>query len=258
MKPMRILVSVRDAAEARAAIDGGADIIDAKDPSGGPLGPVALDTLCAIVAVSTPLRPVSAAFGDLSSAGTPETDGGAARAMAQIGLAFVKVGLDGITDVATGARVATAFRGALDGESGPALVLATYADHPAETSLGAWDVLEVAKESGAAGLLLDTAEKTDPRRTLFDCMGADTIARWISAAHAAGLFVALAGSLGIDDLSRARSLEADIMGVRGAACTGGRTGVISTDRVRELVERNGAPGHPTRERESEVRIHKVS
>ena len=36
---MKLLVSVADAAEARAAIEGGADIIDAKDPTTGALGP---------------------------------------------------------------------------------------------------------------------------------------------------------------------------------------------------------------------------
>ncbi|MGH8059229.1 MAG: (5-formylfuran-3-yl)methyl phosphate synthase, partial [Candidatus Entotheonellia bacterium] len=34
----RLLASVRDAAEARAALQGGADVLDAKEPSAGPLG----------------------------------------------------------------------------------------------------------------------------------------------------------------------------------------------------------------------------
>jgi uncharacterized protein (UPF0264 family) len=278
MKPMRILVSVRDAEEARAAIDGGADIIDAKDPAQGPLGPVALDTLGAIVGAATPLRPVSAALGDLTPDCTPESAERDTRAILELGLAFVKVGLTGIPDVATAARAARVFRGALTGESAPALVLASYADLPAPAGLGAWDVLEAAKQSGAAGVLLDTASKggllaasddrqrlateggqaAPTRRTLFDYITPDTIAPWISAAHAAGLFVALAGSLGIDDLPRARSLEADIMGVRGAVCDGGRTGVVSADRVRELIERNGGPGHAGRERDPEVRVDQAS
>lgn len=36
--PPRLLVSVRDAAEAEAAIRAGADLIDAKDPENGALG----------------------------------------------------------------------------------------------------------------------------------------------------------------------------------------------------------------------------
>ena len=45
---MRLLVSVADAAEARAALAGGADIIDAKEPRHGALGAVAPDVLRAI------------------------------------------------------------------------------------------------------------------------------------------------------------------------------------------------------------------
>ena len=37
---MKLLVSVSNADEAFAAVEGGADIIDAKDPSRGALGPV--------------------------------------------------------------------------------------------------------------------------------------------------------------------------------------------------------------------------
>jgi len=42
---MRLLVSVRDASEARAALAGGAGIIDAKEPLNGPLGAVSSDVL---------------------------------------------------------------------------------------------------------------------------------------------------------------------------------------------------------------------
>ena len=52
---MQLLVSVADAADAVAAIEGGADIIDAKDPSRGPLGPVSAAALDAILAAA-PLR----------------------------------------------------------------------------------------------------------------------------------------------------------------------------------------------------------
>ena len=38
---MHLLVSVRSAEEAASALAGGADVIDAKDPAAGTLGPVA-------------------------------------------------------------------------------------------------------------------------------------------------------------------------------------------------------------------------
>jgi len=61
---MRLLVSVRDVRDARAAVRGGADIVDAKDPRRGALGPVTPSTLARIRAAVPPGIPVSAALGD--------------------------------------------------------------------------------------------------------------------------------------------------------------------------------------------------
>ena len=46
---MRLLVSVRSAAEAVAALDGAAHIVDAKEPARGPLGAVEPAVLAAIL-----------------------------------------------------------------------------------------------------------------------------------------------------------------------------------------------------------------
>ncbi|MBM3821162.1 MAG: hypothetical protein FJW14_19395, partial [Acidimicrobiia bacterium] len=61
---MRLLVSVADAIDAAAALDGGADIIDAKDPRAGALGAVPLTVFREIHARVGGMRPVSAALGD--------------------------------------------------------------------------------------------------------------------------------------------------------------------------------------------------
>jgi uncharacterized protein (UPF0264 family) len=50
------------------------------------------------------------------------------------------------------------------------------------------------------------------------------------------LLVALAGKLTADDLAFVRDAGADIAGVRGAACDGGRTGRVSSDKVALLRE----------------------
>src|SRR6185369_16819132 len=60
-----LLVSVSTAEEARDALEGGADIIDAKDPHAGALGPVTLDTLAAIHRVVGRTRLLTAALGDI-------------------------------------------------------------------------------------------------------------------------------------------------------------------------------------------------
>lgn len=60
----RLLVSVRDCVEAQAALDGGADIIDVKDPGTGPLGFAGFETICRISRLVDDRVPVSAAFGE--------------------------------------------------------------------------------------------------------------------------------------------------------------------------------------------------
>src|SRR5690242_4202542 len=60
-----LLVSVRSPAEAVAALEGGAALIDVKEPSRGPLGRADEDTITAIVQTVAGRRPVSVALGEL-------------------------------------------------------------------------------------------------------------------------------------------------------------------------------------------------
>jgi uncharacterized protein (UPF0264 family) len=83
------------------------------------------------------------------------------------------------------------------------------------------------------GVLLDTGRKDGG--SLFELMDEVMVGRWVRLAHEAALTVALAGSLTSADLAIARALGADIAGVRGAVCEGGRTGRISGERVAALV-----------------------
>ena len=117
------------------------------------------------------------------------------------------------------------------------LVLVAYADWRSAASLPPARVVAVAADTGAAGVLLDTATKRAP---LFAVESPAGVAAWVGAAHAAGLFAALAGGLSGPDLARARSLGADVVGVRGAACVGGRTGRVSRARVAALRALAGA------------------
>src|SRR6266849_1060268 len=57
---MQLLISVAGPAEARAALRGGADVIDAKDPRRGALGPVSLQRLVAIRAAVARARSLGA------------------------------------------------------------------------------------------------------------------------------------------------------------------------------------------------------
>ena len=94
---MQLLVSVANPAEARHALDGGADLIDAKDPSSGALGAVSLDTLRQIHTVVAGRRVVTAALGDAIDEESIER---AAFDYGRIGVGFVKVGFAGIAALA--------------------------------------------------------------------------------------------------------------------------------------------------------------
>ena len=61
----RLLVSVRDASEALAALAGGADIIDVKEPTRGSLGMADGDAVAGVVEAVGERVPVSAALGEL-------------------------------------------------------------------------------------------------------------------------------------------------------------------------------------------------
>jgi uncharacterized protein (UPF0264 family) len=169
---------------------------------------------------------VSAALGDARAADGIER---AARAAARVGLAFVKIGFAGVTSAARVLELGAAVqRGA---GPGTAVVLVAYADWRRVGSLAPTQLGAVAAELGAAGVLLDTACKGTP---LFALASPDVVGAWVDAAHAAGLFAALAGSLRGPDFATARALGADVVGVRGAACCGGRRGTVSEARVAAL------------------------
>ncbi|MBX6364754.1 MAG: (5-formylfuran-3-yl)methyl phosphate synthase [Gemmatimonadetes bacterium] len=243
---MRLLVSVASPEEARAALAGGADIIDVKNPTEGALGAAPPATLRAVRAVVAPSVPVSAALGDAPH--LPGTLALAAHGAAACGIDFLKVGLLGSRRPGEALELLVAVRdAAMEADSRVRIVAVAYADADRVGGLPPGELPDVALAAGVDGVLVDTFLKDGT--TLFDALGERGVASFVAAAHAAGRTVGLAGSLRADDLARARDLGADIVGVRGAACDGGRGGRISTGRVRALraaldVGGSELPGRP--------------
>lgn len=222
---MRLLVSVRNASEAAAAVAGGADIVDAKEPLNGPLGKVSPAALASIASAVGDGAPISAALGDI---GRDDVVSGA-DAAASAGAAFVKVGFAGMRgrlDIAAEILASTAL------SSPAALVLVAYADYDAAGAPSPEEVIALADRTRAGGVLIDTCDKRGPGLT--GLMTAESLRTFVTRAKSAGRTVAIAGSLSVEDLDRVRSTGADIAGVRGAACDGGRSGVVSAARVRAL------------------------
>jgi uncharacterized protein (UPF0264 family) len=158
---VRLLVSVANAAEASAALAGGADFIDAKNPAAGPLGAVSPQMFREIEASVSGQRPVTAALGE--AAGEDDIEQ-AARAFARAGARLVKVGFAGIVDEERIAVLtAAAVRGASAGGSSTCGVVAVaYADSDRAHSIAPDALVDVAARAGAEGLLLDTADKAGP------------------------------------------------------------------------------------------------
>jgi len=87
----RLLVSVRSADEVGAALEGGADWIDLKEPLAGPLGAVDAKVARQVVDRVAGCRPISAALGELVD--WPDS---LSRSLLDIeGIAVVKLGLAG-------------------------------------------------------------------------------------------------------------------------------------------------------------------
>ena len=229
---MRLLVSVRSAAEAGAALVGGADIIDAKDPSLGSLGAVSETALGQIAAAVPAAVPLSVALGDL----TTEPALAAAldrvrRAVGERDPLYVKLGFAG----ASPADAIMLGRAAVEASReirGARVILVAYADHQAAGSPSPDDVVRIADLTDAAGVLLDTYGKDG--RHLLDHIDDGGLRAWTARAARRGRLVALAGSLDRAALGRLRGLPADVVGVRTAACIGGRGGEVAAARVRAL------------------------
>jgi uncharacterized protein (UPF0264 family) len=113
------------------------------------------------------------------------------------------------------------------------LVLVAYADAARAGSPSPTVLIDAAARCGAAGILLDTCVKD--AGGLFDVLSRDQVYAWVAAAHERGLHAGLAGGLAERDFVLAAESGADLVGVRGAACDGGRNGRVSAVRVARLA-----------------------
>ena len=232
----RLLVSVRSSSEAVAALSGGADLLDVKEPFRGPLGMAEIGTIAQIIETvtgsSSPATPVSAALGEAidwaSGASVPELPRG---------LAFVKLGLQGLREEAEWQTTWLGVRRRFEEACGRRLpwIAVAYADAAQAQCPPVEEVFQAAQRTGCRGLLIDTWSKQGAGLTgLFD--GA-ALAAIVREGQQAGLLIALAGRLRLEDVSQVASTGADVIAVRSAACLGSdREQSISAGRVRAMCD----------------------
>lgn len=227
---MRLLVSVRDAGEARAALAGGADIIDAKEPALGPLAPVSpamLQSICTSVPVAVAL---SVALGEAEPVALGALLASVAPLQRRVALYFKAAVTSAVPeDAAEGTIAACRLLEKRPDRAG--LVIARYVDQPSDAEqLSRW--IAVAAYAGARGLLLDTSRKDGP--CLFGSVDPRALAAFRREAARRGIWLALAGRVTLAHLAQVAVVRPAVLGVRGAVCEGGRAGTLSSARVAAL------------------------
>ena len=224
---MRMLVSVRDVAEALAAAQAGADFIDLKDPAAGALGGLGGLRIAPVVAALRarhPTLPISATIGDMPPTQIDEVLRRVAE-VAACGVDSVKVG------VSPGGELLLAALADCDAAVVPVILADEGVDMRlvgAALALGAFPALMLDTADKGAGSLI---ERLDPA-ALFGFVA--TVRR-----HAC--LSGLAGALRGVDVPALREIAPDFAGFRSAVCAGPRDGPLDPVRVRALRSRLSVP-----------------
>jgi uncharacterized protein (UPF0264 family) len=225
---MRLLVSPMNIVEAQAALAGGADILDIKNPKEGSLGANFPWVIKSIAELAHGKVPVSATIGDLEF--KPGTASLAALGAAISGAEYVKAGLLGVkTQDQAEEMMAGIVRAVKDFDSKRKVVASGYSDFSRAGCIQPRLLPSAAARAGADVVMVDTAVK-DGRPT-FDFMSEEDLSEFIDLGHSEGLEVAIAGSIGFPHLELLCRLQPDIIGVRGIVCGGDRKSAIQPDLV---------------------------
>jgi (5-formylfuran-3-yl)methyl phosphate synthase len=232
---MKVLISPKDEFEAKAAVDGGADIIDVKNPDEGSLGanfPWVIRQVRSLVPQNIE---VSATIGDFPH--LPGSASLAALGAAVSGADYVKVGLKGSkTRDEAFFLMQHVTRTVKEYDDGKKVVLAGYADYHRAVTLDPFLLPEVARSAGCDVVMVDTFIKDG--KSLFDFMDVASCKRFVDTGHMHDLEVALAGSIKLREIPILKRIGVDIIGIRGAACSHGDrlTGTIQTANVTALMD----------------------
>jgi len=228
---MKLLVSPMSIEEAKATINGGADIVDVKNPKEGSLGANFPWVIKSIVDLADGKKLVSAAIGDFDY--KPGTASLAALGAATSGANYIKIGLLGIkTPEEAEEMLKNVVRSVKDFNEDVKLVAAAYADYERAGSLAPMDLPSVAQKCGVDVIMVDTAVKDG--KTAFEFMDENQLIEFVSAGQERKMEVALAGNLGFGDLKTLKRIDPDIIGIRGAVCGGDRKAKIKEELVKQM------------------------
>ncbi len=218
----KLLISIRNTAEAALVRAAGVDWIDLKEPAAGALGRASLSEARSVAEFLREYALRSAALGELS-----ELDDAVACEFASL-FPFLKVGLAGAgLHVPQHGGEEPNWKVQFEALSqklrskGADLIPVAYADWTICDAPSVQEVLQVARKLGAGYMLIDTFIK-DGRR-LLDWLGVDELRQVIDQGREFGCGVVLAGSLAEEDVEILQSLQAEALAVRGAVCESDRS-----------------------------------
>lgn len=223
--PTGLLISVRSAEEAVVARDNGADLIDVKEPSRGPLGAAHPETVAAVLAAVDGAVPVSAALGEWTPNAVTE-----AHWHLKLPLQFVKWGLAGYGNPAGWGEDLLETRRQVP--AGTEVVCVAYADWEAAKSLPPAEIVKFAKRYRYRAFLFDTFAKNG--KTLLDHLSVAELTEMVANLKRSMIQVALGGSLKLEQVKQVKPIGADWLAVRGAVCAGGiRDGLLDPVRIKK-------------------------
>jgi len=219
---MKLLVSVRSRMEAVAALEGGCDIIDIKEPARGPLGTASGAVVAEIIQEVAGRVPVSAAGGEVLEAlqTSPARQEPRPPGSRPTGLAFVKLGPAGLLREGDWPQTwRRGFERVLEDCAPAGCVAVAYADAQSADAPDPKAILEEMLATGSLpfqGFLIDTFDKS--AGTLLDWLSVPRLQAIADRLHESGRFLALAGRLSLVDLELLRHVQPDVIAIRSAAC----------------------------------------
>ena len=235
MSKTLLLVSVRCADEVPIAVDGGADIIDVKEPSHGSLGMATPETLAACATVVPEQLLWTVAGGELVGHNESGSEAGQGVAYSLDSLErlpdAIKFGLsqcEGTPWEHTFQNVAGQLPECVQ------VIPVSYADRQAASSPAVDTVLEAAARHGWETVLVDTFDKLQSG-SLLDLVAVETIEQWVARARDLGVRIVLAGRLSLQDVPVVAACEPMAVAVRSAVCVGGRNGRVDIELVRMVA-----------------------
>ncbi|MDA0283164.1 MAG: hypothetical protein O3B13_19395 [Planctomycetota bacterium] len=245
----QLLVSVQSTTEATAAVTGGCEILDVKDPSRGSLGMAAVSVIEDVLGLGLSVGvPVSAALGEVCDwASDSSFHGGDGQPTAALShLSFTKIGLANLIHEKnwstrwqdTMSFLAQLLSPAADGPRRQ-WVAVIYADWQQAAAPSPDEVVDHVLSCGSstenqiAGVLVDTWSKKSGR--LLDSMTVEQLRKLGERVRKSNRFFAIAGRLQTHTLDALVPVHPDIIAVRSAVCRGEvRTSVVDAEAVRQL------------------------